>query len=120
MIVKNHSLKTALLTALADEEMVEIMNCVMYNSKSFNDIVLENNDIPRTTTFRKIKWLLNQHILIVDKIIITEAGKKFSLYHSTLKEISVRYENKAVIVEAEQNFDIAKKWIEKFFSLDFS
>ena len=118
MIVKSHGLKRAVLTALADEEMVKIMNCVMYNSKSFNDIVLEN--IPRTTTFRKIKWLLNQHILIVDKIIITEAGKKFSLYHSTLKAISVRYENKAVIVEAEQNFDIAKKWIEKFFSLDFS
>ena len=118
MIVKSHSLKRAVLTALADEEMVKIMNCVMYNSKSFNDIVLEN--IPRNTTFRKIKWLLNQRILIVDKIIITEAGKKFSLYHSTLKAISVRYENKAVIVEAEQNFDIAKKWIEKFFSLDFS
>jgi hypothetical protein len=108
MIVKSHSLKRALLTALADEEMVKIMNCVMYNSKSSNDIVLENT---RTTTFRKIKWLLNQHIL-------TEAGKKFSLYHSPLKAISVRYENKAVIVEAEQNFDIAKKWIEK--SLDFS
>ena len=90
----------------------------MYNSKSFNDIVFENNDIPRTTTLRKIKWLLNEHILIVDRIIITEAGKKFSLYHSTLKSINVKYENKTVIVGAEQNFDIAKKWIEKFFSLD--
>jgi len=94
------------------------MNFVMYNSKSFNDIVLENNEIPRTTTFRKIKWLLNEHILIVDRLIITEAGKKFSLYHSTLKSINVRYENETVIVEAEQNFDIAKMWIEKFFSLD--
>ena len=63
MIVKSHSLKRALLTALADEEMVKITNFVMYSSKSFNDIVLENNDIPRTTTFRKIKWLLNEHIL---------------------------------------------------------
>ncbi len=90
----------------------------MYNSKSFNDIVLENNEIPRTTAFRKIRWLLNEQILIVDKIIITEAGKRFSLYHSTLKAINVKYENKDVIVEAEQNFDIAKKWIEKFFSLD--
>jgi len=116
MIVKSHSLKRALLTALADEEMVKIMNFVMYNSKSFNDILLENNDIP--TTFRKIKWLLNEHIPIVDRIIITEVGKKFSLYHSTLKSNSVRYENKTVLVEAEQNLDIAKKWIEKFFSLD--
>jgi hypothetical protein len=118
MIVKSQKIKRALLSALADEEMVKIMNCVMYNSKSFNDIVLENNEIPRTTAFRKIRWLLNEQILIVDKIIITEAGKRFSLYHSTLKAINVKYENKDVIVEAEQNFDIAKKWIEKFFSLD--
>lgn len=118
MIVKSQRIKRALLSALADEEMVKIMNCVMYNSKSFNDIVLENNKIPRTTAFRKIRWLLNEQILIVDKIMIAEAGKKFSLYHSTLKAINVKYENKDVIVEAEQNFDIAKKWIEKFFSLD--
>ena len=118
MIVKSHRIKRALLAALADQDMVKIMNCVMYNSKSFNDIVLENKDIPRTTTFRKIRWLLNEQILIVDKIKITEAGKKFNLYHSTLKAINVKYENKDVIVEAEQNFDIAKKWIEKFFSID--
>jgi hypothetical protein len=50
--------------------------------------------------------------------VIAPSGKKFSLYHSTLKAINVRYENNDVIVEAEQNFDIAKKWLEKFFSLD--
>jgi hypothetical protein len=40
MIVKSHRVKRALVAALADEDMVKIMNCVMYNSKSFNDIVL--------------------------------------------------------------------------------
>ncbi|HET7390801.1 MAG TPA: hypothetical protein VI278_05640 [Nitrososphaeraceae archaeon] len=118
MIIKSQRKKNALLTALADEEMVKIMNSVMHNSKSFNDITVENSDIPRTTAFRKIKWLLNQEILVVDKIIITSEGKKFSLYHSTLKAINVKYENNDVIVEAEENFDIAKKWIAKFFSLD--
>jgi hypothetical protein len=108
VIVKSH--RGALLAALADEEIVKIMNCVMYNSKSFNDIIHENNDMPRTTTFRRINWLLNEPIL-VDKVTVTEAGKKFSLYHSTLKAISVRYENKDVIVQAEENFDIAKREI---------
>ncbi|MGB6627004.1 MAG: hypothetical protein WBE61_02605 [Nitrososphaeraceae archaeon] len=118
MIIKSQRKKNALLTALADEEMVKIMNSVMHNSKSFNDITTENSDIPRTTAFRKTKWLLNQEILVVDKIVITSEGKKFSLYHSTLKAINVKYENNDVNVEAEENFDIAKKWIAKFFSLD--
>jgi len=56
--------------------------------------------------------------MILDKIIITPDGKKFSLYHSTLKSISVKYEDANVIVEAEPNSDIARKCAEKFFSLD--
>ena len=51
--------------------MVKIMNSVMHNSKSFNGITTENSDIPLTTAFRKAKWLLNQEILVVDKIVIT-------------------------------------------------
>jgi Fe2+ or Zn2+ uptake regulation protein len=118
MIVRSQKIKRALLTALADEEMVNIMNCVMHHSKSIKDIILENNGISHTSAYRKIKWLLDEGLLIVDKIVITSAGKKFSLYHSTLKAIHVRYEDNNVIVEAEQNSDVAKKRIENFFSLD--
>jgi len=78
MIIKSQRVKRALVAALADEEMIKIMNCVMNHSKSFIDITRENNDIPHTTAFRKIKWLLNEGLLIVDKIVITDAGKKFS------------------------------------------
>ena len=48
MIIKSQRIKNALLTALADEEMVKIMNCVMNQSKSFNDVTAENRDIPHT------------------------------------------------------------------------
>ena len=118
MIIKSQRIKRALLNALADEEMLKIMNCVIDRSKSFNDIIAENSSISRTTAFRKIKWLLKEGLIIVDKIVLTPEGKKFSLYHSTLKAINAKYEVDNVTVEAEPNFDIAKKWIEKFFSLD--
>jgi len=59
IVIKSQRIKNALLTALADEEMVKIMNCVMNQSKSFNDITAENRDIPHTTAFRKTKSLLN-------------------------------------------------------------
>ena len=118
MIIKSQRIKRALLIALADEEMIKIMNCIIDHSKSFNDIITENNSISRTTAFRKIKWLLKEGLIIVDKIVLTPDGKKFSLYHSTLKAITAKYEVNNVIVEAEPNFDIAKKWIERFFSLD--
>ncbi len=115
-IVKSHEVRVVLI-ALADNEMMKILDSAMNQSKSVNEILKETN-ISHTTGFRKIKWLLDEGLITLDKIIITPDGKKFSLYHSTLKSISVKYEDTNVIVEAEPNFDIAKKWIKKFFSLD--
>ena len=87
MIVQSQSAKKAILAALADEEMTKILDSIMYHSKSIVDITRENN-IPHTTCYRKTKWLLNEGLVIVDKIIITPEGKKFSLYHSVLKSIN--------------------------------
>ena len=88
MIVKSQKVKRALLIALADDELVEIMGSVMHHSKSFNDITRDKGNIPRTTAFRKIKWLLNEGLLIVDKIVITPSGKKFTLYHRYIQSLS--------------------------------
>jgi hypothetical protein len=76
--VQSQSAKKAILTTLADEEMVKILDSVMYHSKSIVDISREKN-ISHTTCYRKTKWLLNECLVIVDKIIITPDGKKFSL-----------------------------------------
>ena len=116
MIVQSQSAKKAILAALADEEMTKILDSVMYHSKAIVDITRESN-IPHTTCYRKTKWLLNEG-LIVDKIVITPEGKKFSLYHSVLKSINVKYESNNIIVEAEQNFDIIKKTMARFYSLE--
>ena len=117
VLVQSQSAKKAILAALADEEMTKILDSVMYHSKSIVDITRENN-IPHTTCYRKTKWLLNEGLVIVDKIVITPEGKKFSLYHSVLKAINVKYESNNVIVEAEQNFDIIKKTMARFYSLE--
>ena len=117
MIVQGKRAKKAILTALADEEMTKILDSVMYNSKSIVDISREQN-IPHTTCYRKTKWLLNEGLIIVDKIVITPEGKKYCLYHSVLKSISVKYESNNVIIEAEQNFDIIKKTMARFYSLE--
>lgn len=87
----------------------------MYHSKSIVDIIREN-DIPHTTCYRKTKWLLNEGLVTVDKIVITPEGKKFSLYHSVLRSINVRYESNSVAIVAEENFDIVKRMMAHFHS----
>jgi predicted transcriptional regulator len=116
LIVKSHEVR-AVLTALGDNEMRKILDSTMNQSMSVNEILKETN-ITHSTGFRKIKWLLNEGLIILDKIIITPDGKKFNSSRSTLKAISIKYEVTNVVVEAEPNFDISKKWTKKFFSLD--
>lgn len=117
MIIQSQRAKRTILAALADEEMTKILDSVMYHSKSIADITRENN-IAHTTCYRKTKWLINEGLVRVDKIVITPEGKKFSLYYSVFKSINVKYESNNVIVEAEENFDIVKKTMARFYSLE--
>ena len=117
MIVESQRAKKAILAALADEEMTKILDSIMYHSKSIADITREKN-IAHTTCYRKTKWLINEGLVSVDKIVITPEGKKFSLYYSVFKSINVKYESNNVIVEAEQNFDIVKRAMARFYSLE--
>jgi DNA-binding transcriptional ArsR family regulator len=117
MLIKNERLKRAILAALADTELQKILDASMYESKSVNEIILETN-VSHTTAYRKIKWLVEEKLLIVDKIEITEDGKKSSLFRTILKSFNVSYDYNNVVIEAEQNVDTLRKITEKFFSLE--
>ncbi len=116
MIISSHKLKQAILSALADEEIVKILNCSMYRAIPVNNIIKECN-IPHTTAYRKINWLLDKGLLLIDKIEITSDGKKYSLVRSVLKSSHVMYEYNNLIVEAEYNLNAAEKLTERFLSL---
>ena len=117
MIIKSDKLKCAILAPLADIELQKILDAATYQSKSGNQIIKETN-ISHTTAYEKIRWLVEEKLLIVDKIEITEDGKKSSLSRTVLKSFSVKYEYKNVVIETEQNVDTLKKITENFFSLD--
>jgi hypothetical protein len=93
------------------------LDAAIYQSKSGNQIIKETN-ISYTTAYKKIRWLVEEKLLIVDKIEITEDGKKSSLFRTVLKSFNVKYDYNNVVIEVEQNVDRLKKITEKFFSLD--
>lgn len=117
MIIEDEVFKQAILDTLADKEKVGIMNSATYRLVSVNDIIKEVG-IPHTTAYRKIKEMLERGLLIVEKIQITQEGKKFSLFRSTLRSITIKYERANILVEAEYNVDIQEKNAERFFSLN--
>lgn len=105
------------MTALSDEDIVRIFNSTKQNSKSVPTL-MKLHDISHSTIYRKIKWMLENNLLVTDKIEIREDGKKFSLFKSTIKSIRVNYDDDNVSVEVEENtngLDLAAK---EFFSME--
>src|SRR5262252_7756587 len=117
ILIKSGNTRQAILSALADQEMRAIMDSAMFRCKSFNEVVKETG-VPHSTAFRKIKTMLNDGIMIVERIEFTPDGKKYSLFRSSLRSITIRYEIGEVIVEAEENVSALSKVAERFFSLD--
>jgi DNA-binding transcriptional ArsR family regulator len=116
MIVKGERLKRAILLALAETELQKIMDAAVYESKSVSQI-MEESDVSHSTAYRKIRWLVEEKLLIVDKIEITENGRKASLFRTTLKSFNIKYEHNNLLIEAEQNFDTLRQITENFFIL---
>ncbi len=59
MIIKNERSKCAILFALADTEVQNILDAAMHNSKSVSQIIGDTG-IPHITVYRQIKWLLHE------------------------------------------------------------
>ena len=116
MDFSNRYLKQAVLAALADTDMIKILDCAMFKEKSVNDVIKEC-DIPHTTAYRKIKYLLDQGLLICTRMEFTEDGKKFSLFNSVFKLLNVKYEYNRLVVQGEYNIDPIEKISQKLFSI---
>lgn len=117
MIIKNPILKRNILSALADKEIMSILDSAILESKSVNQIIKET-DIPHTSAYRKVRWLLDNGLLISEKFIITPDGKKSSLFRSVFKSITVRYKPKDIVIEVENNVDVIEKTARRLFSLE--
>jgi DNA-binding Lrp family transcriptional regulator len=62
-----------------------------------------------STVYRRINELVNAGLLTVERIVITEEGKKFSLYRSAVKDIRVEYRGGEVEVSVSLNEDVVSK-----------
>jgi predicted transcriptional regulator len=116
VVIERDRFKQAILAALADKEIVRIMDCAMFRSKSVNDVIRETG-VSHSTAYRKIKWMLEEGLLLTERMDITPDGKKFSLFRSTLKSINVKYELGKTRLEIEYNVNVLERTAERFFSL---
>ena len=102
MIITNEKQKEAILNALLDDYSRKILDSTIDKSKSITEIIREQN-IPMTSTYRRVKLLMDNKLIKVERSMVTEDGKRYYLYLSSIKNASIKYNEGELIVEVTPN-----------------
>ena len=85
----------SLLEAFADEPSRTILNSTIPRSKSIEEVAEENN-IPVSTAYRRVHHLVDKGLLMVERIMVTEGGKRYSLFRSTLQGAKIEVQQSGI------------------------
>jgi len=99
---KNYDINQKIVTELSDIISRNILLCMVKKPKSVIDIYAEKH-IPISTIYQKIKVLQNLSLIITEKEIVSEDGRKTKFYRSVFKEAKIHFDNYEPKVELEPN-----------------
>jgi hypothetical protein len=116
MEIKEERLKDNVMKALADDYARRILLATLANAKSALDLSREH-EIPISSVYRRIHDLVEGGLLAIERSIITEDGKRFELYRSTVKAIQIRFEAGSVSVDLTPSEDMVSKFFRMWNTL---
>jgi DNA-binding transcriptional ArsR family regulator len=81
----------AILSALGDQFSLRILESAIERGRSVEEISTTEG-IPVSTAYRRVHQLTEAGLMILERIVITRAGKKYMIYRSIFSQISVDFE----------------------------
>lgn len=96
------------LQAMADGCSIAILRATTDRACSATELVHELA-VPASTVYRRINELVEGKLLAVERIVISEDGKKFTLYRSVVREMHANYGFGKVEVDLVLNEDVVSK-----------
>jgi predicted methyltransferase len=79
-----------------------IVMSIIEDSKTVFEICKEN-DLPISSTYKKIKKLKDLGLLFIDRIVINEKGKKVVFYKSKIQSVELILNKKQVLLQFKKN-----------------
>jgi DNA-binding transcriptional ArsR family regulator len=101
-------LSSAILGALGDECSRRILRSAVASGKTAEEISAEQ-DLPLSTCYRTLRRLLNGGLVILEKRVITRAGKRYAVYRTSFSKATIRFNGGEVTVEVVPNLDVLDK-----------
>lgn|SRR5487761_251069 len=108
MRITGKAVQDALIKSLADEYCRKIILGTIKKAQSVEELSHSEN-IPISTTYRRVNEMKDVGILTVEKTVLTEEGKKFELYRSAFKAIHMDLNQAEILIDVELNEDVATR-----------
>lgn len=99
---ENKNNASLLLKELFDGFSYKIVMSTIEDSKTVFEICKEN-DLPISSTYKKIRKLKDLGLLIIDRIVINEKGKKVVFYKSKIQSVELILNKKQVVLNLKKN-----------------
>jgi predicted transcriptional regulator len=97
------SISLSMLPELLDDQGCKIIISITDISKTVSQICHDNN-LPQSSTYKKIKKLLNAGLITIEKISIDNKGKRVILYRSRIKSLEVNLQMGSVFMKLNTNY----------------
>jgi DNA-binding MarR family transcriptional regulator len=85
---KDLSINLATLAQIPDKTECKIIMAISDISKTVSQICRENN-LPQSSTYKKIKRLVNEGLITIERVSIDEKGKRVVFYRSKVKSLEI-------------------------------
>jgi len=95
------------LQLLADVVSHKIILATIDIAKTAQQIAVENN-LPISSTYKKIRRLCQMDLLCIDQVNIDESGKKVFFYKSKVKSLEFYLKRGACVLQFEKNEHASK------------
>ena len=117
-LVTMPELSLAIAEAMLDAFSRKIVTSTISEGKTTETLSAENG-IPLSTAYRRVHDLEAQGIIIVERVVLTSSGKRYSIYRSAFTEVKIDLESNGLSVQVTPNRDVADKLFRFWQSIAF-
>ena len=117
-VVLEGSLARHTVKAISDELSKRILLSVASEGKTAQQISVEGA-LPLSSCYRRIRELVEQGLVVVERIVVTPEGRRYALYRGSFRSVEMAADLSQVMVTAEINAAVADKFRLKWFCLAY-
>jgi predicted transcriptional regulator len=94
--------------AISDEFSRLMLSTSVLQGKTV-DQIREEGGIPQSTCYRRMRHLVDEGAMVIERIVVAPTGRKYAIYRSTFSRFDVKLENGVMTMYATLNPAAADK-----------